>query len=510
MKSLFFSFLLQLLVPQTVEIPAGSFEMGSPAPVQIRDERDQFDLDESPVHTVTLSQAFRMGVTEVTNAQYEQYDPSHRALRGKQGFSVGDDEAVVFVSWEDAMGYCRWLSGQTGQIWRLPTEAEWEYACRAGTTTVYSYGDTLPEGLLKLNEEGFHNKHVFRPVDLTVAQGAGPNAFGLYDMHGNVEEWCLDGYGPYPAEAQTDPVRALGIAGEGPDDGSAWCRVTRGGSHSTEPRFLRSSARSAALPDDRSYLIGFRVVLAPYPAVFAIGPAATCAGGLRPSSHPASSAAQITCLLRLSSPPCCRPQPDCECCKDGPVGQGGLDLREHSPEGVRSLLPEVQDALTGTSSVTPIFAKPIPFVREAPEGVVMYHHNHEPAIAWCPDGSLLAIWFSCASENGREMVILSSRLEAGADEWSAPQPFFRIPDRNLTGCSLFYDELRGVLIHLGGIEASGWWRNLAIARRFSYDGGRTWTKPEIVNGNHDVGNQLVAGMSRTTDGTLIQVAWPAA
>ena len=158
MKSLFFSFLLQLLVPQTVEIPAGSFEMGSPAPVQIRDERDQFDLDESPVHTVTLSQAFRMGVTEVTNAQYEQYDPSHRALRGKQGFSVGDDEAVVFVSWEDAMGYCRWLSGQTGQIWRLPTEAEWEYACRAGTTTVYSYGDTLPEGLLKLNEEfvGIH------------------------------------------------------------------------------------------------------------------------------------------------------------------------------------------------------------------------------------------------------------------------------------------------------------------------------------------------------------------
>ena len=433
MRFLFIPFLLQLLVPQTVEIPAGSFEMGAPAPVQIRDERDQFDLDESPVHTVTLSQAFRMGVTEVTNAQYEQYDPSHRALRGRQGFSVGDDEAVVFVSWEDAMGYCRWLSEQTGQTWRLPTEAEWEYACRAGTTTAYSYGDTLPESLLKCNEEGFHNKHLFCPVDLTVAQGTGPNAFGLYNMHGNVEEWCLDGYGPYPSEAQTDPVGPWGFAGEGFDDGSAWCRVTRGGSHSTEPRFLRSAARSAALPDDRSYLIGFRVVSAPYPAA--------------------------------------------------------------QPKIVDRSLPDQR----------PFFAKPIPYVREAPEGVVMYHHNHEPAIASCPDGSLLAIWFSCASENGREMVILSSRLEPGADEWSAPQPFFRIPDRNLTGCSLYYDESRGVLIHLGGIEASGWWRNLAIARRFSYDGGRTWTKPEIVNGDHDVGNQLVAGMSRTADGTLIQV-----
>ena len=459
MRLLVLSLLLQLLLPQTVEIPAGSFEMGSPAPAEIRDERDQFDLDEGPVHSVTLSQAFRMGVTEVTNAQYEQYDPSHRALRGRQGFSTGDDEAVVFVSWEDAMGYCRWLSEKTGQTWRLPTEAEWEYACRAGTTTAFSYGDTLPEGLLKFNEEDFHKKHIFRPVDLTVACGAAPNAFGLYDMHGNVEEWCLDGYGPYPSEAQTDPVGRWGFAGGETDDGSAWCRVTRGGSHSTEPRFLRSAARSAALPEDRSYLIGFRVISAPYPATFAVGP----------------------------------------------ERQGGLDLREHSPEGVHSLLPEVQSPLSGTSSSTPFFAKPIPYVREAPEDVVMYHHNHEPAVAACPDGSVFAIWFSCASENGREMVILSSRLEAGADEWSAPQPFFRIPDRNLTGCSLFYDESQGALIHLGGIEASGWWRNLAIARRFSYDGGRTWTKPEIVNGNHDVGNQLVAGMSRTADGTLIQV-----
>ena len=456
-----------LTVPPTVEVPAGTFAMGSEpvalstqAARSVGDEWRQFDRDEAPVHVVTLPYAFRMGVTEVTNAQYEQYDPAHRALRGRQGFSTGEDEAVVFVSWDDAMGYCRWLSERTGETWRLPTEAEWEYACRAGTTTAYSYGDTLPEGLLKLNYEGVHNDHVFRPVDLTVARGAAPNAFGLYDMHGNVEEWCLDDYAPYPGGPELLSPSERGCY-----------KVTRGGSHTTDPRFLRSAARSAAIPEDRSFLIGFRVVRSE-----ATGPAAACAEGPRPSSHPASSAAQITCPLRLSSPSCCRQQPDCQ-----------------RPTSIPN------------NYALPLFAKPIPYVLPAPEGVVSYHHNHEPALAWTPDGALLAIWFSCANENGREMVILSARLEPGAGEWSVPAPFFTVPDRNLTGCSLYQDETTGALIHLGGVEASGWWRNLAIVRRFSYDGGRTWTRPELVNPNHDVGNQLVAGMSRTADGTLIQV-----
>ena len=134
-----------------------------------------------------------------------------------------------------------------------------------------------------------------------------------------------------------------------------------------------------------------------------------------------------------------------------------------------------------------------------------YHHNHEPSIAWCPNGDLLAIWFSCANENGREMVILSARLRAGAKQWDAPQPFFKVPDRNMTGCSLYYDKEAGALIHLGGIEASGWWRNLAIAMRKSYDNGHTWTAPVLVAPDHTVGNQLVSGMSRAADGTLIQV-----
>ena len=467
--------LLQLLVPPTVEVPAGRFRMGSEtvalsveAARSVGDEWRQFDRDEGPVHTVVIHRPFRMGVTEVTNAQYECYDPAHRALRGRDGFSTGDDEAVVFVSWEDAMGYCRWLSEKSGQAWRLPTEAEWEYACRAGTTTAFFYGDSLPEGLLKLNYEGFHNDHIFKPVDLTVAQGAGPNSFGLYDMHGNVEEWSLDIYAPYPGGPELLSPSERGCY-----------RVTRGGSHSTDPRFLRSAARSAAIPQDRSYLIGFRVVCEGQAHAEATGPATACSMRANSAAADKLSAQRMTQDARMDGVPLRRPQPDCTFC-----------------ERRQDTLPAVIGA---------VFLPPMPYVLPAPDSVISYHHNHEPSIAWCPNGDLLAIWFSCANENGREMTILSARLRAGEEQWDAPQTFFKVPDRNMTGCSLYYDEAAGALIHLGGVEASGWWRNLAIAMRKSYDNGYTWTPPVLVAPDHTVGNQLVSGMSRAADGTLIQV-----
>ena len=167
------------------------------------------------------------------------------------------------------------------------------------------------------------------------------------------------------------------------------------------------------------------------------------------------------------------------------------------------MLPEALG--TSPASTGAVFLPPIPYVLPAPDSVISYHHNHEPSIAWCPNGDLLAIWFSCANENGREMTILSARLRAGEERWDAPQSFFKVPDRNMTGCSLFYDEAAGAMIHLGGVEASGWWRNLAIAMRKSNDNGHTWTPPVLVVPEHTVGNQLVSGMSRASDGTLIQV-----
>ena len=189
------------IFPVTVPVPGGCFRMGS--------ERGGEDADEAPMRTVTVD-AFAMGVTEVTNLQYEQFDPSHRALRGAWGFSSRDDEAVVLVSWYDAVAYCEWLSERTGRHYRLPTEAEWEYACRAGTTTDYWTGDTLA-AFMQRHQRTERNKV---PVPLTVGLGE-PNPFGLYDMHGNVEEWCLDRYGEF--------------------------RVTRGGSHNTPLRYLRSA-----------------------------------------------------------------------------------------------------------------------------------------------------------------------------------------------------------------------------------------------------------------------------
>ncbi|MHC4680594.1 MAG: formylglycine-generating enzyme family protein [Planctomycetota bacterium] len=118
-----------------VRIEPGSFRMG---------QEEGGHWDERPVHRVRITGPFLMGATEVTNAQYEQFDPAHRELRGKLGFSKRDDEAVVFVSWHEATRFCEWLSKKEGKPCRLPTEAEWEYACRAGTTTAYHTGDRLP------------------------------------------------------------------------------------------------------------------------------------------------------------------------------------------------------------------------------------------------------------------------------------------------------------------------------------------------------------------------------
>ena len=179
-----------------VYIPQGTFMMGS--------DGAGFNQDEAPQHKVTISKGFRMSATEITNLQYEQFRPSHKELRGKGGFSSGDDEAVVFVSWYDACSYCKWLSEKTGKRYRLPTEAEWEYACRAGTVTEYNTGDSLPPSALKHQK----TERNLVPVSLEVAQGE-PNAFGLYDMHGNVEEWCH-----IPAKPpRTLPVRKTDYTG---------------------------------------------------------------------------------------------------------------------------------------------------------------------------------------------------------------------------------------------------------------------------------------------------------
>jgi len=181
------------------------------------------------------------------------------------GFTQGDDHPVVNVSWNDANRFCQWLSREKGRTHRLPSEAEWEFACRAGTTTQFSMGDNA-EGLASVGKVAdgtakakYNWKYAIQAKDgfvTTAPIGSfAENPWGLYDMHGNVWEWCQDSYGDYETAAVTDPVGAIEKEGSN--------RVNRGGSWNNNARNCRSENRNRNSPDNRNNNLGFRVSLAP-------------------------------------------------------------------------------------------------------------------------------------------------------------------------------------------------------------------------------------------------------
>ncbi len=227
-------------------IPAGTFTMG-----------DASGWDNETPHEVTLTKPFKMGVHEVTQAQYEQ------VMGVNPSKFKGADNPVETVSWYDAIAFCRRLSAlptekAAGNVYRLPTEAEWEYACRAGTTTKFSFGDDDSE----FEHYGWYYENSGnKPHQVGSKQ---PNAWGLYDMHGSVFEWCQDWYGDYPSGSVTDPSGAT----SGSD------RVLRGGCFYLTAEFCRSADRYGITPSGRYVWYGFRVSLSPsgdYPPVFAPG-----------------------------------------------------------------------------------------------------------------------------------------------------------------------------------------------------------------------------------------------
>jgi len=416
-----------------VRIEPGSFTMGGGA---------GGDFDERPAHKVTIRRAFLMGATEVTNAQYEQFDPEHKKRRGKLGFSKADDEAVVFVSWHEATAFCEWLSKKEGKPCRLPTEAEWEYACRAGTTTAFSTGDSLPPEFLKNARESWFPSPRGKENETVplVAGRTPPNPWGLCDMHGNVEEWCLDWYGPYAEGDRTDPV--------GRADGDY--RVTRGGSHSTTADYLRSANRMGTLPEDRSWLIGFRVVQAEMP-----------------STEP----------LPVPAPPLNR-------------------------QNVKQEVPA--DLAKGPDPKKPYFNGPRTYVNIPPdsEGPLFSRHNHCPAIVNCPNGDLLAIWYTCRREPGRELDIVASRLPYGADQWQPASPFWGAPDRNDHASALWVDE-KGTIYHFNGLSAAATWGSLATIMRTSTDNGATWSRARLIMPEHGVHHMPVESVLGTSSGHII-------
>jgi formylglycine-generating enzyme required for sulfatase activity len=307
-------------------IPAGKFQMGSEESAEATAEfanktygvgsakADRFTA-EHPQHRVRITKAFYLGTYHVTRGQFRQFvaethyktdsekvekpGPTHCVIVGSTvpvyttdaekaeqpgawgwnsetkkyefnekyswrnaGFEQTDEHPVVNVSWNDANAFCGWLSKKESKAYRLPTEAEWEYACRAGTTTRYYSGDD-PETLAKIgNVADATYKANFPALKYTIKANDGyvftapvgkfkPNAFGLYDMHGNVWQWCADWYSAeyYAASPADDPT--------GPDSGDG--RVRRGGSWYSGPFLARSAKRRGDSPEFQFIVIGFRV-----------------------------------------------------------------------------------------------------------------------------------------------------------------------------------------------------------------------------------------------------------
>lgn len=224
-----------------VLIPAGKFKMGSPA-----SEKGRFnpaskigsEVGDETQHEVTLTKPFYMGKFEVTQEQWETVMGNNPSSKTK-----GAKLPVTDVSWNDSKEFIKKLNASTKGNYRLPSEAEWEYACRAGTSTVYSFGDNLTNSDANINGGGIKAVGSYKP-----------NAFGLYDMHGNVFEWCEDWYGDYPAGAITDP--------KGP--AIEKCHISRGGAYTCTVLGVRSAYRNSDLgPTDRFGSFGFRLARTP-------------------------------------------------------------------------------------------------------------------------------------------------------------------------------------------------------------------------------------------------------
>ena len=268
-----------------VRIPPGKFMMGSPA-----DEKDRIAHENQ--HAVDITRGFDLATHEVTIGQFRKFVTQtnyltdvekdgeggfgYSEITGKfegrspqynwknTGWPVTDDHPVVNVSWNDAKAFCAWLSRKEQKAYRLPTEAEWEYACRAGSTTPFHNGDD-PEKLAavaNLADATAKAKLAHLKASIATADGyifTAPvgkfekNAFGLFDMHGNVWEWCEDFYdpGPYKMTSDRDP--------QGPTTGTL--RTFRGGSWDRPPARCRSAARGGNSPTFRNLILGFRVAM---------------------------------------------------------------------------------------------------------------------------------------------------------------------------------------------------------------------------------------------------------
>ena len=415
---------------EMVRVPAGKFLMGDPNPPE-QLTSDAFllpdDQDERPGHEVAISYPFYISATEVTAQQYHRFQ---RYYEDDSRFTP----YVTGVSWYDAVAFTRWLSKREHRPYRLPTEAEWEYACRAGATTPFPSGDQPRE----LNR---------------------PNAWGIENMEAGPPEWVLDWYGPYRAATQTDPV--------GPVRGFA--KVVRGGGlmaprqhpriNEFAPFYRRCANRASVAPSYHGMTpIGFRIVQASMP-----------------KTKPAP--VHLPFFRRFVK------------------ATGSVPVKA-GPDPRRPWF-EQRDLL------------PIPPEDSSPQAIMAagFHpliqgHNHSPGLAVCPNGDVLAIFFSSSpiSESLPNTAFVSSRLRFGSNQWDPPGVFMKFADVNNQSAMLWND--RGTINFFGG--GSGLAR-VPFRWTWSKDSGATWNVvhlPTLIGPIGGYSEQPITSAFRGPHGTL--------
>ena len=420
---------------QLVEIPAGSFVMG---------EDQAGDYDEAPAHQVNITKKFWISVGEISLSEFQQFRPGHAcSFNGK----------ATGLSWYDAQAFCEWLSGRENTTYRLPTEAEWEYACRAGTRTPFWSGDAPP------------------------ATDQAPNPWKLKGTHDGVMEWCHDWHGPYAAGPSRDPV--------GPERGIA--RIIRGDKpdsderlkdeHGRQSRDYHRSANRAALPPvfgsvhypafnpetgeaipstGACHRVGFRIVRAPWPVT---------------KPEPA-----VVPFLRRGVPP-------------------AEAHRQQAPSTPyfrkRYLLPTPPDNST------------VEAIRAAGFDRSFRPHNHSPAFEVCPNGDLLFVLYTSNFEYEPGVSLIGCRLRFGADEWDMPEPLFDLPDVNDHGPLLWTDWNKQKIYLFWGtpkLEHGG----PPFLWTTSVDNGASWAelRMPLFNTIGPHSRQPINTAFRTTGGTL--------
>jgi len=382
---------------EMLPIPPGTFTMGEThaTPPDLGADKlfPEGDWDEKPAHKVTISYPFHMSRTAVTAEQFRQF----------RGDYPSGARFAINISWYDAAAFCRWLSEKEGKPYRLPTEAEWEYACRAGATGLFSSGDRPP------------------------ASGE-PNAWGLVGMHHLPAEWCLDWHDLYPADDLIDPV--------GPDWG--FCKVVRGGGIQEETAYYARSANRGGLAPNFPPPLPAGEAFEPRRAGRAVQPAWNIADP-REVGGEAEAEGHFVGFRVVQAE---MPMPFFRQC-----------LRRNA--GLVSIGP---DPGRPYFRVRPMLAVPPDNASPGAAAAVGMHggilgHNHSPALAVCPNGDVVAVHFTACSSSTEylpNIAFIATRLRFGADRWDSPDFFLDFPDVTEESPLLWND---GGVLHLftGGV-----------------------------------------------------------